>query len=224
MHCNCTLSDLTTKSPSIHITLPTVKKAHKTQRILKFDQRCVIRIMETKSSLSTHDMVVCKHIFPELHVCGVICFHDDRQLQVEKQITEVVQNHTETLLFWFPSHFPVQSECKHQKKQWSLPVLCTRHYFVLSVSVCLSSSDLIQRSFDSPHSALNPSLSSSSRTWQPTLQKPPPNMQECMGNIASWNATGNHCQPTKEQGGSHKPSQSSRPTLQHSQSLVDGPF
>lgn len=45
-----------------------------------------------------------------------------------------------------------------------------------------------------------------------------------MGNKASWNATGNHCQLTKEQEGSRKHSQRTRPGLHHSQSLIDSPL
>lgn len=64
----------------------------------------------------------------------------------------------------------------------NLPVLCTGLHFVTSVSGCLSSSDPVQWRFDSPHSALDPSLSSTAH--------PAEHIQECMGNIASWNVTG----------------------------------
>lgn len=62
------------------------------------------------------------------------------------------------------------------KKQHFLPDHHSRHYFALVVSVWLSSLDLIQQSFDSPHSRLNPSLLSSCHSWQPTLHRPLQNM------------------------------------------------
>lgn len=106
-----------------------------------------------------------------LHVSWRHVFSWQQATISRKQITEASQDPTMTRLFWFPNHYPVQSECKHQK-QWFLPFLCSRPYFV-PLSVYLPSSDLIQPSFDSPHSTLNPSLSSACRSWQPTLHKAP---------------------------------------------------
>lgn len=44
-----------------------------------------------------------------------------------------------------------------------------------------------------------------------------------MRNIPSWNAPGNHCWPANEQEGGHVFTKV-QATLQHSQSLIDGPF
>ena len=131
-----------------------------------------VRNMVMKLSSSTHDNVVCKHIFPTLP-CVQHHLFSRRPATVSRKADQRggAESHGNIVVLVSKSfQGKVRGSPPPKKKNGPR----RRHYFVLlSASVCLSTSDVIQRSFDSPHSPLNPSLLSSCRSWQPTLRRAP---------------------------------------------------
>lgn len=64
-----------------------------------------LEIWGKKLGLSTHDIVVCKHIFLMLQCVLHHFFSWQLGTVSRKADQEAVQNCMKTLLFWFPSHF-----------------------------------------------------------------------------------------------------------------------
>lgn len=121
----------------------------------------------------------------------ILPFNDHKQLQLKKQTLEGEQ---------IPLDLVVQNGCI-TKNCYSCPSDATKTYFCIlttkadcllsDVQYSLALTALILLSIPACHPRLTPD--------NPHCNTVPPYIKECMGNIASWNVSCTHCQPTQRQ-------------------------
>lgn len=126
-----------------------------------------------------------------IHLSGIICLTNHSQLKGEKEILK--NKSLLTSLFKMSANTKKSDSCLSVATKTYYCISTTKDPSLLSdVLYSLALTALILLSIPACHPRLTPD--------NPHCNTVPPYIKECMGNIASWNVSGTHCQPTQRQG------------------------